>query len=84
MISFITDKSQLLMNSEGYLRRADAWTVRERRDLVRWATGLEGVGGTNFWEGNNFDIGAMGAAGSILRGGFALGSETTLGGGSRG
>ena len=80
MVASRTDKAQLLMKSEGYLRRADEWALRARRDLVCWATGWEGVGGTNFGEGNTIGIEEMVgcAAGSILGGGFTLGSGTTL------
>ena len=72
------------------MKRASASDVRERRDLVRWATGWEGAGGTNFGECNTIVVGAMvGCAairgnGSTHGGGFTLGSGTTLGGGRGG
>ena len=39
MVSSMTEKSKLLMKSEGYLQHEAAWAVRARQDLVRWATG---------------------------------------------
>ena len=64
------------------MRHEAVWDVRERRYIVRWATGCEGVGGTNFGEGNIVGIGAMGAAGYILGYGSTLGSGNTLGSGT--
>ena len=86
MVASRTYKDQLFMKSKGYLRRVAEWAVRARRDLVRWATGWEGVGGTNYVEGNTIRTGSkVGcAAESILGGGFTLGSGTTLGGGCGG
>ena len=86
VLAWRTEKSQLFMKSEGYLRRATEWSMRARQDLVWWATSWEGVGGTHFGEGNTIGNGAMVgcAAGSILGGGFTLGSGTTLLGGRRG
>ena len=72
------------MKAEGYLWRAAEWSVRERRDLVWWATGWEGSGGTYFGEVNTVGVGAMvGCAARrgnwlTLGGGFTLGSGTTL------
>ena len=34
-----TEKDQLLMKLDGYLRLAAEWSIRSRRDLVRYATG---------------------------------------------
>ena len=91
-----TEKSQSLMKSEGYLRHASAWAVRDRRDLVWWDTSWEVAGGTHFGEGNIARVGAMVGYAAIrgnwstLGGGFTLGSGTTLksgttrGGGSGG
>ena len=89
MVASRIEKAQLLMKSECQLRRAAACDVA-RRDLVWWATGWEGSGGTNFGEGNTVGVGimvgcaAMRGNGSTLGGGFTLGSGTTLGGGSGG
>ena len=39
MVAFMTEKAQLLMNSEGYLWSESVWAVRARRDIVRWDIG---------------------------------------------
>ena len=88
MVASSTEKAESLMKSEGYLQRAAAWTVRARQDLVWWATGWEGAGGTHFGEGNTVGVRVMvGSAakcgnGSSLGGGFTFVSGTTLGSGT--
>ena len=67
------------MKSEGYLRLADEWAVRERRDLLWPATGWEGAVGTGFGEGNTIVFGAMVGCAAILVNGSTLGGGSTLG-----
>ena len=41
------------------MRRVAAWDVGARRDLVRWATGWERAGGTNFGDVNTVGVGSI-------------------------